>query len=867
MWRSPLLAALYWQYALAWPWVLGLLVAIGLLLVWMYPPQLRATPRSWRWAMPLLRLVAMAAIAVSILRPVVSRPRNDRERGPVVVLLDDSLSMGVIDTGRPIGQWVAIASALGRLPGLSRDLDLEGVQNDCDRLSLLADDVARARAERDYARLSGGAVDAANARLGQNVHDLQLTAHDASEKAARFAHGDALQRTLAYLESIPIGMNPETWMDRIGDKARLAANEAEQDRSANDAALYRTDAQVRAACEPLRSMSRLALAETALTDPVAGLLARLGPTVPVATFGVADRATRVAASNPLAANGRSTNLTGAIHAALTSLGDIPARAVVLISDGRQVDADPLSAAQTNGVPIFTIGAAARAGLRDVSLSDVTVPSSAFIGETINIHLLVRGLGVAGQATVITLDDGGAVQSRAVKFVDDRPMPIDFKWTARTGGAVHLVFTAANLPGELSLQNNQIERWIKVFDRRCRISIAAGSDGPDLRIARRAVSQAVWAELSQVSIGSSGAIPWSPEQIAQCDVLLLSGVRSNSFSPAQWGAIVAVVREKGGSVIVLPDENGSFGDHNAAMAELLPFARAGDTGWRSWPGERGGFQIAAAPGVHVLDFGDSGDTFWRSLPPVSRFVPLAPLKNSVRSLLVESESGTPVLTESRLGRGHVFCVGTDETWRWRENNVEYPERFWRRFIRYAGGEPYQAHDGGLLLDADPISTTPDRPVHFRLRVTAGAHDPSSAKLFFQRAGKVVRERQLAMQFPRGSGVFDTKVADLPEGDYTVRADAGPALGHPQVAVHVYPSSEAEMTDLTGDDGWLRHLAESSGGQYFRLDQVGQLPAKLRDLPVDLTHPLELPLWDGPYLYGLVLGCFAAEWGLRKRFGLS
>ena len=57
------------------------------------------------------------------------------------------------------------------------------------------------------------------------------------------------------------------------------------------------------------------------------------------------------------------------------------------------------------------------------------------------------------------------------------------------------------------------------------------------------------------------------------------------------------------------------------------------------------------------------------------------------------------------------------------------------------------------------------------------------------------------------------------------------------------------------GW----SESSGGQFLRLDQVDLLPklAERNSARRCASHPMEIPLWDGAYLYALVLGCLAAE----------
>jgi hypothetical protein len=100
-----------------------------------------------------------------------------------------------------------------------------------------------------------------------------------------------------------------------------------------------------------------------------------------------------------------------------------------------------------------------------------------------------------------------------------------------------------------------------------------------------------------------------------------------------------------------------------------------------------------------------------------------------------------------------------------------------------------------------------------------------------------------------------------GDHSTAPPSGPAPPATR------PSAEIEMGDLNGDEGNLRRLAELSGGQFFRLDQIDLLVRRLNDIHDDVNHPVEIPLWDGPYLLAVVLGCLAAEWGLRKRFGLA
>jgi hypothetical protein len=559
-----MLASLGLQYSQSLPWVILLLAGLTLLVLFVYPAQLRQIPRQVRWMLPALRILAVFALGLSILRPVVTRPRLATERAPIVVLLDDSASMSVVDSSRPPAEWVGIAAAMGKLPLEARDKQIDAVQSSCDRLSAQADHVMRAREERDYARLSGRGIDLAQPRLDQAIDVLQAMARDATEASASMKAA-ALDRTLAYLVHLPAGVDREAWLDRIREKARAAASYAEQARISSDGQLFRSDEQVRDACRPLQSLSRLQLAEATVLDPDGGLVARLGPDTAILGFGVSDHVIPIALredSKPLEARGSISNLTGGLRAVLESLSATPPRAVVIFSDGRLngADTDAATMAALQGVPVYSVGVAARAALRDVAVTSATVQSTAIVGEAINFTVELRGIGVRGMSTDATFTGGGDDQSRRVTFADDRPIAFTIRREFKTTGLQELSVEISPLPGELSVENNRAERWVAV---------------------------------------------------------------------------------------------------SAASAK-------------------------------------------------------------------------------------------------------------------------------------PPATT--RPA-------------------------------------------------------------------------TRPANEAEMTDLTGDENSLRRLAESSGGQFLRLDQLASLPKQLGEIREDVNHPVEIPLWDGAYLYVLVLGCLAAEWGLRKRYGLA
>ena len=293
-----MLCTLYWHSLQSLPLSLLLITAVIAVTLWLYPPQVRLLGGVWRWSLPLLRAAALAAIVISLLKPVIIRPKTAIERGAVVVLLDDSRSMSVIDSARTAAHRVALAAALGRLPpGSAMQGNGSAASRDADHLQSLADKIARARSEVDYARLAGRGVDAAKSLLDQTIDDFQSVAQSAADKAATIHGQGGLQRTLASLRKPPADSSRDGWLDRLPDQVKSAPAEVERARLAADEQLFRTDPRVHDACIDLAKLSRMELASAAALDGDHGLVARLGPDVPVLGFGIGDRVTPFSASH------------------------------------------------------------------------------------------------------------------------------------------------------------------------------------------------------------------------------------------------------------------------------------------------------------------------------------------------------------------------------------------------------------------------------------------------------------------------------------------------------------------------------------------------------------------------------------------
>ena len=271
-----------------------------------------------------------------------------------------------------------------------------------------------------------------------------------------------------------------------------------------------------------------------------------------------------------------------------------------------------------------------------------------------------------------------------------------------------------------------------------------------------------------------------------------------------------------------------------------------------------------------DGGAASAQRWQMLPGFYHVLPIGRLKPGATALLVEASSAEAVLTQMRVGAGRTFLFGAAETWRWRSGPAEdVQDRFWLQLIRHAAGEPYGARSDRLALDVDRVAFEVGQTAQAKVRALSGVSG-DALRLEVVQAGKTVRTLAPSPAGGTETGRFTARVGPLPAGDYELRlseAGAADAAGGLSLPLHVTAGYETELADVSGDASLLSRLADATGGELVPLDQVGRLAGRLRERAARRSGYVEQRLWDSPYLFVLVVACFAAEWAARKRLGLA
>lgn len=880
-------------------WPLAALACAGMLaaVLLLYPAQLKQIGWPWRGLIPALRVAAIALLAVSALKPIAKRLATADERGAVLILVDRSRSMGVVDNTRTPAQLVALADAMGKLPPGVRSDPSTALAAELERLQTRAGDVRGAQEDLEYARVSGRDIPTRQRRLADAAQRYQQAAQALLDHGGSLNDADELVRQLAALGQPPDPQSREGWQTRLPEQIRQAGEALLEYQSDSDDRLYEMNADVRAACDSVAALSRFSLVEQALLRP-GGIVERAHRDAAIAGFSVAGDVLPLPlldGQGPVTAlattpDGADTDLTGGIARAVAGR---PVRAVVLFSDGRQVSGDPtlVSGLAPEGAPVFTVAAAAPDAPRDVSFASVSAPSSVFAGQSFTVKAELRHDGFEGRSLEVHCQIGDErEQIRSLTLHDAKEAAVEFPLRAAAPGVQRVRLWFARVPGEASADNNVAQRWVKVVPERMKVLLVAGSPTWDFQFVRAALRELPEIQLRDVALdpNANARLNLSAAEVAGQDVIALFDVPAVALDDKRWDAVLRVARAAGGSVILVAGESHLPADYyrSPATAALLPFRAPYRAAWLTSPLEEPAFHFVPAPGAESLDLlklpaksvpaePDAAPRLWEELPGCYRFLQLPETHDEVwkpaaRPLMVEEESRLPVLTEMRLGVGRAFFVAFTESWRWRfKVGGRDQDFFWRQLVQHASEDPYFAHDGPLALDTDKVSAAPGEPIHIRARLTdQPAETLSTYKVDVYRDGKFVTD-QLLTPTDAASLRFAATIT-LPAGDYELRwtvSGLGKTAHSVRIPLYVGSTGEQELADLSGDEKMLRKLAEASGGEFLTLPQVNRLPERLAAAGDSRSRYADLPLWDSPYLFGLVIGFLGVEWALRKHVGLA
>jgi hypothetical protein len=276
---------------------------------------------------------------------------------------------------------------------------------------------------------------------------------------------------------------------------------------------------------------------------------------------------------------------------------------------------------------------------------------------------------------------------------------------------------------------------------------------------------------------------------------------------------------------------------------------------------------------IMRLGASGDetrTRWAALPPLAASTRLGQPRAgaSVLAVAAAPDGGVfPVVAVQKYGKGRAMIFGGEASWRWRmlaPAADRSHELFWRQAARWLSQsapdpvsisvaeslEPGEAAAVGVDVHDATFAPVADASVTVSMSVGGGA------------------QQTLPVHRADSAGHLTASFVPPSDGVYRFHAEAmrgSTVVGTADRAVYV-GGSDREFTDPRLNEGFLRRLADESGGRYARASDASQVLSSLDDFARRATVQEHRDAWDRAWVFTVLVLLLVAEWTLRRRWGL-
>ena len=642
--------------------------------------------------------------------------------------------------------------------------------------------------------------------------------------------------------------------------------------------------------------SRLQQAVAALED---GALADLGELFEVRLYAFSGLSETIDALTDVPAPGETTRIGSALVDVLREARSSALGAVVLISDGAdnsgELDAARLAEIAGYGVPVHAVGVGRESIPEDIELESVAVSDQVMPGSRISAQVSIR-YAEPGEARLRVYDGDAVVASEPVTL--PAGAGVTTRWVefdVGEAGVKDLRFSLDPLPGEGNVTNNTQYRTVVVPEARRSILYVEGEPRWEYKFIRRAVDEDPAVRLASLLRTTpnkfyrqgidtpdelEGGFPEDRETLFQYDGLVIGSFSAAGLTEEQQEHIRDFVSERGGSLLMLGGRRGlaDGGWGNSVVAEALP-VQLPDLDAASFMRVPVPVELTAEGQESLVTRLDAdretNRELWLQMPDIADFQYVGAVKPGAVTLLEAEVRGTaqPLLVHQRFGRGQVYVLASGGTWRWQmqlPSEDQRHETFWRQILHAL----VSATPERVVLTAERPYYVDEDEVVLRARVRDGGFEPvgnASVELSVSGdaiAGDPAAVEPVLMQPVSGEpGAYEATVLADAAGLYRFEASAEvgeETLGRAGYSVR-RATGVSEHFQIQQNRPLLERLASLTGGRYFTLGQLDELPETIQFSEAGIVERELLDLWNMPFVFLLLLLLKAGEWVLRLFWG--
>ena len=576
-------------------------------------------------------------------------------------------------------------------------------------------------------------------------------------------------------------------------------------------------------------------------------------------------------------------------------------------------------------PIFPVrlGQGGSGDLQDVAVIDMLANDRVFVKNDFQISGTVRITGYLNQPIPVRLlfeDENGQLrqvaQDQVVCREEGQLLKVRFAYAPPKVGQFKYMIEIPSQPKELIATNNSITGFVRVVEGGLRVMYLQG----DLRNEHRFIKEALDAsadihvsyhrfriELARRESRKSGRpvsrlldelterraslVPeiFAPEEY---NVYILDDIDSRAFKREELTALANLVG--GGTGLLMLGGNHAFGAggyYETPLEPAVPFVMSpldrqsldqpvrGDLfladEMAMLPNERG----LGHPVMRLESGRAANEAAWRELPGLKEANRFGQLKPGA-TVLAQSPppQELPLLVTQLFGEGRVIAFAGDSTWRWAMHGFrDRQKRFWRQIILWlAKMDDSAGNDCWITLEKSRLY--PGEPVGFQVflksKLGEGTVPMRAEAELLKPDGRTESVPLLEIEGGAGGTI---RSAEQP-GDYTIRVramerdrpadDPEPPRWREATVRFMVFDQNLELDNPVAYPNLLENMAATSEGRTIAPEQLGSLLEELEKRAEELVERRETKrsLYDTWTMLVLMIGTFALDWFLRKKWGL-
>lgn len=613
--------------------------------------------------------------------------------------------------------------------------------------------------------------------------------------------------------------------------------------------------------------------------------------------------------------GRGTNIVQSIRSAIREMGNIPLAAIVLVSDGADnsgMNTDKLlGELREQGISLYTCGVGGINRAKDIEISGVTVNQQLLTETKVDVEIEIKSTGYNGKRADLYIhpeDQTGASETlkKTITLQDGvqyEKMTIEPENIGQNRYEAEIIEKK-----DEAIKDNNIQPFaINNRKRKLNILYMEGSDTKEedrelyefqyLPVALRQdprINITTMIRDPNKTVEDMGiyyvkhptkGLPHTREQLFKYDVIINSDIDITYFSKDQLDMMVEFVRDHGGGYVMVGGymSFGSGGYDNTVIDRMLPvdmndrtdgYFEKVNAHWQIPP------EAYSHPIMQILQDPVENKKVFEKMPRFTgfnktiRLKPGATLLAYYPGLQGNVIKNLPMLAVQSYGKGRVMAFTSDTTagWgrnfcaHWGEGDNRYFAKFWQNAVRWLAAERVVPADQFVIMKSDKNIYAVGEDMQIEITVLDKSYKPAED---VDVVLTVNNSREVEVpKVPAAPGRFMTTIKAETAMLYNLKAVA--KMGDTEQGSDNYilwvVERNPEYYNYELNEDLLNTLADETGGKYYPVGEVGDIAADIKVSTHRERDFKDMPIWDSPYLVGLMILLLCMEWAMRRRQGL-